>query len=146
MNNDTTFKNETAHWIAAKWWADKLRSGETPSRNYTRSTAELNPMEAGYVMLSAKAAHYPGYQIDAFEAALATVIAHEMRERNTVFVASDYGAGHLLREACKIVEMPNIDDHLPWKTVVWVEADKVQVREGYGAPVEIVWQRSPENE
>lgn len=136
MTNDTTFKNAFAHWVAAKWWADKLRSGEAPSRNYTRSITELDPMEAGYVMLSAKPAHYPDYQIDAFESALATVIQHELQTNNTVIVDSEYGAGHLLREACKIVEMPNLDSHLPWKTVVWV-----QVREGYGAPVEVLWER-----
>lgn len=78
-------------------------------------------------------------QLITFEKALAKLIKDELKTKNEVIVKVDYDPNELLLNAAK--EAGISKTVFPWKTIVWVKDNKVTVRDGYNAKVEIIYQK-----
>lgn len=124
--------------IAAKWWADKLRSKQQPGRDYTRP-GENDPMAQMLVESQAKTPDFSTEQIEAFELRLGIALVAEIivsqngHEDFHLSIGVDYHPCDLLEDAARKAGIATLEGFLSWKTRMWISNGEVKVREGYGA-------------
>ena len=76
-------------------------------------------------------------KLNKFEKVLAKRIKDELKETSTVIIKVDYNPDDILLYAAQKAE---IDSKVfPWKTIVWVEKNKVTVRDGYDGKIETIF-------
>lgn len=127
---------EKSYEVAANWWATRIKNfkrfdnGESDKNNFLASL--LATQNALNSMPSEE-------QLITFEKALAKLIKDELKTKNEVIVKVDYDPNELLLNAAK--EAGISKTVFPWKTIVWVKDNKVTVRDGYNAKVEIIYQK-----
>lgn len=103
--------------VAAKWWADKLRN--IGMDNFDNSEV-----------------------IDSFEKKLADIIKEHLESRGSMTLSVDYCPDYILGSIAQ--ETGVSTNGFLWKTTMWVEKDKVSVKDGYTAPTNIIFPKSAE--
>lgn len=122
--------------VAAKWWADKLRNvGLGNFDNGDSSSAGgLAMLLAGMLAMDTQPS---GESIDFFEEKLAETIKEQVESRGSMTLSVDYGPDYILGSIAQ--ESGVSTNGFPWKTTMWVRADKVEVSAGYAAPSETIF-------
>lgn len=123
--------------IAANWWMDSLQkpkfdNGADDSAN--RMAQLFAGMLANDNLPEAK-------QLEVFKTKLVELVqADSLRFSNSHILSVDYHPCELLASAAK--EAGINESIFSWKTTMWIYADKIVVRAGYGAPSQVIWQKS----
>ena len=114
--------------LTAKWWRKKIECNQ-----HDNGDPSDECQMAGILadLLAARNKPSP-IQLDRFEEVLAEVIAH-FEESDTIDLRCDYYPCALLHN---VAVAAGIDDSVfPWKTSTYTTKDKVEVSDGYGAPL-----------
>lgn len=139
---DTPISKEAQ--VAAKWWADKLRTGFVPDNGSAEEEGtvanlkETNPLASSIFSLAREAdeAQLTPEKIDAFEEALAEgiedLIGKAYGDYGSTF-GVDYHPDRILSDALAEAEIHESMTTLPWKTTMRVLPGSVKVGDGYGA-------------
>jgi len=122
--------------VAAKWWADKLRNvGLGNFDNGDKSEAGFFAMLMGSMLAMDT---QPAVEtIDKFEERLAETIKEQVETRGSMTLSVDYGPDYILGSLAQ--ETGVSTNGFPWKTTMWIEANKVSVSAGYAAPMENIF-------
>ena len=121
--------NEQHARTAAHWWAQQLTKHSKLDMGDTPDCAM--PSALGRLARDAEAV-FTQEQADAFEDELFDeLMTTERRQYDTI--SCDYGPDHTLRTCAERVGITLGMTTFPWKTVMWIEDDKITVREGYTA-------------
>ena len=123
---------ETNVVVAAKWWADQLR---------TRTKQDNGEVMASMLATLASQRREDPLRVDVFERELLMRLDRDTNEHldGCVTLSCDYGAEGLLRDAAKAAGIVPMCPPFPMKTTMWVRSDSVTVRHGYGAEVQMLW-------
>lgn len=121
---------------AVEWWADKLKA----CKQSGLSAAERkDPGNRGYelaeMLMSMNKPAVTDDQIAKFSESLTAQIA----EGNIHHLGVDYGPDVPLFGALKAAGIRADMGTLPIKTSMWLDADRVSVRYGYGSAEETIW-------
>lgn len=122
--------------VAAKWWADKLRNvGPGNFDNGDDSSAGgMLMVLASMLALQNQASDE---SVDLFEEELAETIKEQVESQGSMTLSVDYGPDYILGS---IAEKTGVGTGgFPWKTTMWVRANKVEVSAGYAAPYETIF-------
>lgn len=116
---------------AVDWWAAKLQQ---PPGHQEAGDGLINVVRT----IGATQAYTPlaVSQVEAFKILLLTELA-TIRE-NHITLSVDYEPKGVLSRALEGA-LINSDGRLPTKTVMWIEAGRVEVSCGYAAPIEVVF-------
>lgn len=129
--------------VAAKWWADQLRTKARQDNGDFMHNAMM-------AILTRQQQPIEKQKGDLFEAKLIELLTKERNERQSATnvneyyrngmscLSVDYGADLTLRKAAEEAGV-DIDMRLPVKTNMWIEQGKVSVSCGYRAPIEILY-------
>ena len=125
---------EKSYEIAANWWATRIKNGKKFNNGENDTTNFLASLLATQNALNA----IPNEEkLNKFEKVLAKRIKEELKETSTVIIKVDYNPDDILLYAAQKAE---IDSKVfPWKTIVWVEKNKVTVRDGYDGKIETIF-------
>ena len=122
--------------VAAKWWADRLRNVGPANFNNGDQT-ERGGMAMMMATLLGMDKQAPKGNIDQFEEQLAQAIEENVEKNGDLTISCDYQPCCFLAD---IADECGVDTfNFPWKTVMWVEKDKVTVRFGYGAAPQTIF-------
>lgn len=127
MNKETAQK-------AAKWWADQLR-GNAKLDNGDNSLTGAMTLGLAAMLQEAERQKQSPELVNKFELELTNVI---MEQDRIWTIGVDYHPDGILQEAADRAGLPLGMTTLPWKTVMWIEEEKVSVRNGYGAGVTVL--------
>ena len=120
-------QNIEAIKVAAKWWADQLR---TPV--FDNGVAEHGALAE--IVNSTKTA-IPKEKLDAFQKALESrLLGSDIRT-----LAVDYGPDRTLHDAALSAGLDAGMTSFPWKTVMILSDTVLKAACGYGAPFEIIY-------
>ena len=124
--------NEAAT-VAAEWWTEKI-SGNCQHSNGDASLSSMITM-----CLADRGQEKPNLeQLDTFKAAVIKGI-EEYPYSHEIDLYCDYGPGLILRDAANEAGINHLN--FPFKTGMFVSANQVRVKDGYGKPYEIIWQK-----
>lgn len=128
--------------IGAKWWADKLRSGKRPTRNYVSDPNQVDGLEYAFMQLSAQKPNFSDEQIGKFERSLIIEMAHRIevyKNKIHFHLGCDYHPDETIEAAAVAADMGDLTDYLPLKTNMHIRRGIVTVSEGYRAkPVHLM--------
>lgn len=136
MDKDISHKlDDDSARSAAKWWADRLRSGAKLDHG-PRSFTDTFAIGLGSYMQKAAAKNRTEEQIQMFEDALYEELkAHELFPLSYI-VGIDYHPPDIFLRAADKAGIKLSGGCLPWKTHMYYRDGKVKVSYGYGAPIE----------
>lgn len=103
--------------VAAKWWANRIRN---------IGLENLDNSET----------------IDLFEEKLADTIKKHVELYGSITLSVDYCPNYVLRSLAQEIGIST--NGFLWKTTMWVEKDKVSVKDGYTAPIKTIFPKSDE--
>jgi len=116
--------------VAAKWWADRIREG---SKQET-GDAGLNMRMALFGSMSKKP---EPSQIDLLQENLMNRLIQD--HSGIVVLRVDYDPCEHLHLAATSAGIRVNNHTFPCKTTMWIENDKISVKFGYGARIEIIY-------
>lgn len=116
---------------AIDWWANAIVSPKFDN-------GEALPALFAFLMAGA-AKEYTPAEIKTFKEALAKGIQDEMSKYGRCNLSVDYHPCRVLARAGNLIGVNDMIGY-PGKTDMYVSEEKVSVRAGYGAPVEVIWQ------
>lgn len=121
---------------AFQWWADKLRSCKQSGLS---AEERIDPRNDAYQMaemlMTISKPKVTDEQITKFSESLTAKLA----DGKIRYLGVDYGPDMILRSALAESGISAEMGTLPIKTSMWLDADKVSVRYGYGAPEETIF-------
>ena len=118
--------NESTAKLTAKWWRKKLECSH--HNNGDNSTPNIM---ASLMADTLAAKNTPtSSQLDKFEEVLTNIIIK--KNNSCIYLDCDYGPCEELATAAREAGINSIV--FPWKTLSTTEENKVEVRDGYGAP------------
>lgn len=125
---------------AAHWWREKIDGGAHHDNGDSSQEGILAGMMADSLNEPTDA-----HALDLFEKILALRLLEEGENARDYFsIGSDYGPeGCLLDSALETGITPH---NFPWKTWMWIFADRIEVRDGYRAPNVVIWPAQDEQE
>lgn len=124
--------------VAVKWWGDKLRNPLSVKQNNGEKYQEQ--MLGLLRLMSAIQTNFKEEDICKFEKVLAEKVLERINLSKSVILSIDYSPNEMLSDALKeSIKDYNPMSVFPCKTVMWVELDEVNVREGYGAETKILY-------
>lgn len=123
--------NEAIAQKAAKWWADHLRQPVTVLDNGDNSETGAMTFVMAMILQGVEKGKQDPATIDKFEQELAKKI--QTLTGKWITVATDYGPDKILSDAAECAGLRLGMTTLPWKTIMWIEGDRILVAEGYGA-------------
>jgi hypothetical protein len=132
---DTMTLPEEAIAAAASWWAKVLENPKFDALGGERDRA----MEFAQVLMTMGNRTGPRIDTEKFRAALADGIRRASRD-DTRFIGVDYDPDRLLEDAARAAGVANTAFIFPIKTSMWLDADCVRVRYGYGAEIQTIWE------
>lgn len=119
---------------AAKWWANVIANPKFDALGGERDSS----MELGQIMATLINRKAPAVDTERFRVALVDrLLAATPHERR--FVDVDYGPDAVLSDAARAAGITDPSFTFPWKTSMWIDADRVRVRYGYGADIVTIW-------
>lgn len=119
---------------AAKWWATVIERPKFDALGTQRDAS----MEFAQFMMTEANRKAPPVDTERFRIALATRLrAAPEAERRVVSV--DYHPCDVLEQAAHDAGVVDTFFTFPVKTCMWIDADSVKVRYGYGAPLVTIW-------
>ncbi len=118
---------------AAVWWAEKL---QTPKFD-NGGTDPGNQL--AQLITASMHKEQPGDKASKFKEALKEAIAERLEMTSYMSFGVDYHPDRILTDALSKATIKNDMSTLPWKTNMWIKDGKVEVRYGYGAPIEVVY-------
>lgn len=149
MSEQQTISKEAA--VAAKWWADQLRTGFEPNNGSADEEGTVantlknnpSPFAKGLFSRTADEEQCTPERVDAFEAALAKgiqeMLAQEFQSSYGNTFGVDYHPDPILSKALAEADIKESMTTLPWKTHMNVFEGRVTVGAGYGA----AWKELP---
>lgn len=147
MTKENQEQGQTAAAVAARWWADLLRTLAPPAAD---DRAKLgNPVAAMYADIMTRelqrreAKQLDAAKIQCFEDELRIRVETEIQERSYwgAIVKVDYDPDYNLQGSAKRAGIIPARYLFPIKTCMRIWSDSVAVREGYGAPWKTLWGR-----
>lgn len=125
---------------AARWWREKIDGGA----HHDNGDSSQEGILAG-AMADSLNEPTDGHALDLFEKILALRLLEEGENARDYFsIGSDYGPeGCLLDSALETGITPH---NFPWKTWMWIFADRIEVRDGYLAQNVVIWPAQDEQE
>jgi hypothetical protein len=118
--------------VAAKWWSDQLRTR-------TKQDNGDNGMAAMLMLMVSLQEPSHADKAGVFEAHLIELLDVRLKDQTSCILSTDYAPGGLLNSAAMKAGVPAHCPPFPMKTVMWIEADKVSVKHGYGAKEKVLW-------
>lgn len=116
--------NESTAKLTAKWWRKKIEKNHHDNGD---PSCGLAGIMADMIAMNNRPSEE---QLNKFEEVLTKIITE--KTNNYIYLDCDYGPCGDLALAAKEA---GIDSSVfPWKTVTTTEENKVEVRDGYGAP------------
>lgn len=125
---------------AGLWWAEALLrpkhdNGDDSDRG-AMSQLLANVMAFKYVDQLTEPA------LDRFADELAKSVDDLLEQTGQLILDVDYDPSRLLVKASEAAGLELVSCSWPWKTTMWITPYEVEVRHGYGAPVQTIWQRA----
>lgn len=125
--------------VAANWWRKQLEQPQDMNKN-----AQLDNPMAGILSLMSFKAHTSA-ELDEFESELSFGILAQVETHGHAWLEVDYHPSHILSKAIELSGLKYIFGQLPSKTNMRITKDKVEVKCGYGAGFETLWEaKQPE--
>lgn len=117
---------------AADWWKSKLANGDRGDAKLENGLAQLLAMTRDVADIGQTEA------LDKFAVVLSEKIDEALLSGRQVYLGVDYHPDRVLSDAATeaCVKVPYMG--WPFKTSMWVDQDKITVREGYGAPLTVL--------
>ena len=129
--------------VAAKWWTDIISSPNLNSFNNGDRTSESSFFVMMLAHMNAMNHVATQEQLDKFNEILSKKISDELDSSSQVDLDCDYGPCVFLGEAA---EEAGIDISLfPYKRMMWITCTSVEVKDGYGAEVKIIYRDNAES-
>lgn len=119
---------------AAQWWATVIKNPKFDALGGERDSN----MEFAQVLMTLGNRNAPPVDTERFRDALAARL-RAAPEHVRRFVGVDYHPDEMLEGAAHDAGVADTSFTFPVKTSMWIDADRVQVRYGYGAPVVTIW-------
>jgi len=131
--------------VAAKWWADQLR--DTPKHD------NGDAFQSAFATVTASMLKRPtSEQVERFETELATALSSALgfsgdswREDDPMWASGarvigvDYHPDQILEDALNAAGIGDGFCLLPFKTLMWIDPNSVNVAQGYGARSEPIY-------
>ncbi len=125
---------------ASLWWAESLRWPKHDNGDDSDRGA-MSQLMANMIAMKYDN-QLTGPALDRFADELAKLVADLLAQTSQVLLDVDYDPCRLLVEASKAAGLELVSCSWPWKTTMWITPYEVEVRHGYGAPVQTIWQRA----
>ena len=123
---------------AAAWWRNALSA---PKHDNGDSSA-AGFVGLGLVGMLVARTQPSEIQLAEFETFLHTALWEEMEAHGNARCGVDYHPDPILYDAGQKAGFSK-NFPFPWKTMMWVDKDKVRVGAGYQAPIETIWEVKP---
>lgn len=123
--------------IAANWWINSLESPQRDNGDKSNEGVYTSILS----LLAIKNDNTSELQASAFKKSLVSYLQGERAYfSDSHLLDVDYHPCAALAHAAK--ESGISSSRFSWKTTMWIYADKVVVRAGYGAPSQVIWQKA----
>ena len=118
---------------AARWWREKIDGGAQHDNGDRSQSGIIAGMMADLLNKPTDSS-----ALDLFEKVLALRLMEEGEKwRGSFSIGCDYGPeGCLLDSALEAGISAN---NFPWKTWMWIDKDRIKVRDGYQMPIVAIW-------
>ena len=124
--------------VAAKWWADKLRD-IVPSHFFNGDESQRGKKERCFAVIAAREEIKDGTTIDYFEKKLAEAIKERVEKEGMLVVSVEFVPNLFMG---KIADETGINQHcFPWKTIMTITKEKIELKSGYYATVETIFMK-----
>ena len=116
--------------VAVDWWGNAIQSPKLDNG------ADINPILM--MLLSKNSRSYSEEEIKVFKDSLAKDILDELQNYGYCSLSVDYSPCEILYRAGEKIGLDGMTGY-PWKTMMNISEDIVEVSEGYGAPRKTIW-------
>jgi hypothetical protein len=114
---------------AAKWWRNVLENRNVGDAKLEENNAAWNLFR----FFTAQEESRPTEDLDRFEEILTSKIEKNL-EKGDFCIGVDYDPDLILANSAKEAGLRIGFGGWPFKTVMWIDDTKIEVKEGYGAP------------
>lgn len=129
--------------VAANWWTDKIANPNMGSFSNGDTSNQSSFFAMMLMSIDAIGKEATDEQLKKFCEMLSNRIEDELSSKHELILSCDYGPDNVLTE---IAEVSNIYSGLfPIKRTMWITADSVEVRDGYGEPVTCIYPKKDDS-
>lgn len=129
--------------VAVNWWAEQLARGARQDNGDATSNLLVSMLSASMPLASeAQVNVFKRVLTDELRAAMAKHWDESQPQKGGMFrsIYNDYGVDSKLAAAAKVAGIEAQCPPFPMKTCMWIDPDRVAVRNGYGAKEQVLWQ------